>query len=174
MGWNQIVFGVALVVVLLALAVFYASRQILALRRLPAFDSDEVLFQRSLARRRLVSSGLMIVLAGLLAGALLFLEQPAQNLADQQDARELAGEDTRLAGKERDFARGYVLYWLGFLLVFMAIVVLAGTDLWAIRRYGRQQFQKLRADRRAMIERETARLREERERPDGLGDVSRN
>jgi hypothetical protein len=124
-----------------------------------------------MAYRRLVNSGLMVVLAGLLTGALLFLEQPAQDLADQQDAREKIGQKTRLEGAERDFAWTYTTYWLAFCLVFFVIVVLAGADLLAIRRYGRQQFQKLREDRRAMIERETARMREER---NGADDILRN
>lgn len=175
MSWHQIVFGVALVVVLLVLAVFYAWRQILLLRRVPNSGSDESRFQRSLAVRRLVNSGLMVVLALLLAGALVFLEQPAQDLADQQDARELAGKDTKLAGAEKEFARAYSIYWIAFLLVFLAVVVLAGADLVAIRRYAVEQFRKLREDRRAMIERETARLREERSnRHNGPPDVSLN
>src|SRR5437879_825710 len=71
-GWKQILSGVGLVAVLVALASYYAWRQLAVLRRVPAIDSEESRFQRGLARRRLVNSGLMAILAVLLAGALLF------------------------------------------------------------------------------------------------------
>src|SRR5262249_29647064 len=56
----------------------------------------------------------------------------------------------------------YTGYWIAALLVLLGVVGLAFWDLVAIRRYGRRQFQKLQADRRAMIERQAARLRGQR------------
>jgi hypothetical protein len=161
-----------LVVALLGLAGFYAWRQVELLRQGPATDDEEEdRFKRGLARRRLITSGLLALLGVLLAGALLFLENPAQKLADRQDAREAAGQDRQLTGSDAAFARAYSIYWIVFVLLLLVCVVLAGADFWAIRRYSMRQFQKLREERRAMIERETARLREQRRGPD---DVLRN
>ena len=44
----------------------------------------------------------------------------------------------------------------------MAVIFLAALDFWATRRYGLHQHRKIIADRRAMIEREVSRLRQER------------
>jgi hypothetical protein len=169
--WSQVLFGTVLVLILFGVAGFYARQQVAVLRRVPPTDSEESQFQRSTARRRLVTSFLMALLGMLLAWALLFLEEPAQYLADLQVARERAGQDTKLVGADRDFARIYGFFWIGFSVVLLGLVLLAGVDFGAIRRYGRRQLQKLREDRRAMIEHETTRLRERRH---GSDDVLRN
>ena len=158
MPWTQIVFGSCLVAVLLSLAGYYAWRQLRQLRQTAGSGeagSEEGIYLRRQAWRRLVCSGLMVVLALLLVGALLFLEAPAQALADRgPDAAEQSGE--------RAFVNFYSSYWLAFLLVLMALVVLAGVDFWAIRRYGLRQLRRLHADRRAMIARQWALLRQQR------------
>jgi hypothetical protein len=164
-GWTQIVFGIVLVVVLLFVAILYAVRQILSLRRLRQTEEmplDERAYLLGRARRRLVNSLLMFVLGIMLAVDLAYLEMPAQQLADQRAALEQEGEAPPLNPQERWFARLYGSFFVLFLLVLMVVVFLAAFDYWATRRYGLGQRRKLLADRRAMIEREVARLRQER------------
>jgi hypothetical protein len=48
------------------------------------------------------------------------------------------------------------------LLVLMIVVFMAALDYWATRRYGLRQHRKIIDDRRAMIEREISRLRQQR------------
>jgi hypothetical protein len=161
--WPQVVFGVLLVVGLLALAVVVGWWQVRALRRLrgnTTLPPDDLRYERGKAWRRLLSSVLTLVLAGLLAGALVYLEGPAQHLADERADAGETGEE--LPAELKPFARLYGYTWLVVLLVLMLWVVLAGVDLWATRRWGLRQQRKLQADRRAMIERQAARLRSER------------
>jgi hypothetical protein len=163
--WPQIIFGAVLVLVLLSTAVFYTVRQILALRRLRAAEEmplEERAYLQSRARRRLVTSLLMFLLGVMLAGALVYLEGPAHQLAQTQAAKREQGDKTPLDPEQRIFARYYTSFWILFLLVLMTIVFLAALDFWATRRYGLRQHRKLIADRRAMIEREASRLRQER------------
>jgi cytochrome bd-type quinol oxidase subunit 2 len=164
-GWSQIIFGAVLVQVLLVLAILYGVRQVLTLHRLRGADEMPVeernhLHQR--ARRRLLMSLLLLLLGLMLTAALVYLEVPAQRLADQREAQEQQGDFTPLDPDQRLFARLYGGFWLVFLLILMVVVLLAAVDLWSIRRYGLRQHRKLIADRRAMIEREVARLRQER------------
>jgi hypothetical protein len=164
-GWSQIVFGAVLVLVLLAVAGLYCVRQVRALRRLPQAEEmplDEARHQRRQAWRRLVTSVLLLVLAVMLTGALLFLEVPAQRLADERAAALGQAEPPPMTAEETHFARFYGSFWVLFLLVLLAIVLLAALDLWSTRRYGLRQHRKLQADRRAMIERELSRLRQGR------------
>jgi hypothetical protein len=164
-GWTQIVFGIALVVVLLFVAILYFVRQIVSLRRLRQTEEmplDERAYLLSRARRRLVNSILMFVLGIMLAVDLAYLEVPAQQLADQRTAQEQEGEAPPLDAEQRVFARLYGGFFVLFLLVLMVVIFLAAFDYWATRRYGLGQRRKLLADRRAMIEREVARLRQER------------
>jgi hypothetical protein len=183
---TQLVFGIALVVLLLGLGGFAGWRQLRLLREVGTADTEEARYLRGRARRRLVCSVLMVVLAGLLAGGLAFLEEPAQRLADEiageeaaearargelERARKLAGE---VAGEEagevegalkdpvkKAFARIYGYYYVGLLLVLLALVCVAGWDYVAVRRYGNEQFRRLQEERRAVINYQLARLRDQ-------------
>jgi hypothetical protein len=164
-GWSQIVFGAVLVVVLLFLAILYGVRQVVTLRRLRSAEeipAEERAYLHGRARRRVVMSVLLFLLGVMLVVALAYLEVPAQKLADERAAQEEQGESIPLTPEQRLFARWYGGFWLVFLLVLMAVVILAALDLWATRRFGVRQHRKIMADRRAMIERELSRLRQER------------
>jgi hypothetical protein len=164
-GWTQILFGAVLVLVLLSVAILYGVRQISALRRLPSAEEmplEERNYLRSRARRRLVTSLLMLLLGVMLAVDLRYLEVPAQQLADQRAELQQQGDSTPLSAEQRSFARFYGSFFVFFLLVLMVVVLLAALDYWATRRYGLHQHRKLVADRRTMIEREISRLRQER------------
>jgi hypothetical protein len=162
-GWPQIVFGVLLVAALLFLSLFYGAREVLVLRRLPraALPEEEWRYERGKARRRLVSCGLTLLLAVLFAVALAYLEAPAQALAEQREGLS-AADAPPFSDDQRHFLRLYGGYWIAVLLVLLVVVVLAALDLWATRRFGLRQHTKLQADRRAMIERQALRLREQR------------
>jgi hypothetical protein len=165
-----LVIGIALVVAVLALAVFYAWRQVKELRQPGAPGTTEGDYRRARVRRRLISSGLMLVLAGQLAGALIFLEDRAQQQTRRADARAEVrerGGEAQPTAEERDFARFYSAYWLATLLVLLVIVVLAFVDLWATRRFAVKAHRQLQAERRDMIDREIARLRQEKQERNG-------
>ncbi len=165
MGWTQIIYGVVLILVLLFVAVLYTVRQVAALRRLRAAEEmalEERAYLHGRAWRRLVTSLLLFLLGVMLAAALVYLEAPAQRLAEEQAAKEQQGDTTPLAPEQREFARFYAWFWIFFLLILMAVVFLAALDYWATRRYGIRQHRKIIDDRRAMIEREVSRLRQER------------
>jgi uncharacterized iron-regulated membrane protein len=163
-GWSQILFGALLVALLLGVAGFYAWRQVVLLRRLRGREgvpTEEDEFLRRQAWRRLINSGLMLVMAGLLAGLLVCFEGRAQELAEERDAFAV-GEAPRFTPEQEHFVHVYTGLWIALLLVLLAVLGMAAADLWATRGYARRQFRKLQADRRAMIERQVARLRTER------------
>ncbi len=165
MGWSQIIFGAVLVLVLLFVAVLYIVRQVLALRRLRATEEmalEERAYLYGRARRRLVTSLLLFLLGGMLLVDLVFLEVPAHQLADQREKMGQQGDSTPLNDEQRSFARVYGWFFVLFLLVLMIVVFLAALDFWATRQYGLRQHRKIIDDRRAMIEREVSRLRQER------------
>jgi hypothetical protein len=165
-GWTQILFGAVLVAVLLFVAIFYTVRQVIALRRLRAAEEmplEEHAYLHSRARRRLVTSLLMFLLGGMLVIDLLFLEVPAQQLADHQRERiQQVGDVPPLNEEQLSFARVYGWFFVLFLLLLMIVVFMAALDYWATRRYGLRQHRKIIDDRRAMIEREISRLRQQR------------
>jgi Tfp pilus assembly protein PilV len=160
MIWSEVLIGVVLAVGLLALALYYARRQLASLRKLrqeDALPDEERRYERRKAWRRLVSCGLMVIVAGLLFG-LQFYAAPAQEMANER-----AGVDVQdLTPQQKFFIRAYTGAWIALLLVLMVILALAAIDLWATRRYGLRQYRKLSEDRRAMIQRQVNRMRQER------------
>lgn len=165
MAWTQYLFGGLLVVALLLVASYYGTRQLRQLRLLrQAVDlpDDDRQYELRTARRRLVSSGLLLLLALLLAGVLLFLEGTAQDLADQREALHVAGQNPPFDPGQKHFLRWWGGSWIAILLTLLAVVFLAALDLFATRRYGLRQQRKLQAERRAMIERQVSRMRQER------------
>ena len=69
--------------------------------------------------------------------------------------------------EEKDFLHLWGGLWIAILLLLMAIIFLAAWDLWAIRLYSVREHRKIQADRRAMIERQAARMRRQRNGFDG-------
>jgi threonine/homoserine/homoserine lactone efflux protein len=164
LGPGVVVFGTLLVVLLLAVAGFYAWRQVLLLRRLRRREDlppEEDSFLRRQAWRRLINSGLMVVLAGLLAFSLVHLEGRVGKVARERE-RFTKENAPPLTEQEKDLLRAWGWLQVAILLVLLTILFLAAVDLFATRRYARRAFRKLQADRRAMIERQATRLREER------------
>ena len=161
MGWSQIVFGALLVVVLLLLAGYYGWRQFEALRRLRSqtLPGEEARHERSKAYRRLVSCGLLLFLGLLLAGTLLWLEPATQKIID--DAKGEAIPEYTVAQKQ--LLRIWGGAWVAILILLLIVVAFAAVDLWSTRSHAFRQIRKLQADRRAMIQRQTMRLREERD-----------
>jgi hypothetical protein len=161
---TQIVYAGVLITVLVAVAGFFAWRQVLTLRGLRGNENlppEDRRYARFQAWRRLVCCALMVVFAGLLGGS-FFLEADAQRMADEHEAARAQDENAEFNPQDKDKAGFYAGYWITALLVLLGMVTLAFFDLLAIRRYGRRHFQKLQADRRAMLQRQVSRLRQER------------
>jgi hypothetical protein len=163
-GWKVIISGGLVVASLLGVAGFYTWRQVVLLRRLgqrPDLGSEEHSFLRRQAWRRLINSGLMLILAGLFAFALVYLEGPVQQVADEREA--MPAENTPpLTPQQAHLVNLWLGLYIAILLVLLAVLFFAAVDLWSTRRYARKAYRKLQDDRRAMIERQVIRLRQER------------
>ena len=154
MDWSEIVFGSLLVAVLLLLSSYFGWRQWVVLRRLRAetLPSEESRYERRMAYRRLVSCGLTLLLGLLLASALSLFDPDFMKIPA-----------TELPSDQRLMLRVWGGSWVAILLLLLVVVGIAAVDLWSTRRHALQQFRKLQADRRAMIQRQSMRLREERD-----------
>ena len=164
MGTQQTVYGVVIVVVTAAVGAYYAWRQVQALRRLrgdPFLDDDERSFQRYQAWRRMAGAVLLLIFAGLFIGV-FYLEEPASILVQQGEEARAHGERPELDPAQKDFLRLYGGYVIVLLLLVLGFVLIAGYELFAIRRYSLRHMRRIQEERRAMIARETARLRRER------------
>jgi hypothetical protein len=155
-GTRELVFGVLIIVVTAGLGGYYAWRQWQTLRRLrgdPAMPDDERAFQRNQAWRRLAGAVLLLLIAGVFLGVLVF-EGPAGRLAQ--------GEQRQPTEPEKDIARLWIGSVIVLLLLVLALIGIAGYEIFAIRRYSVRQMRRIQDERREMIASETARLRRER------------
>ena len=153
-----------IIVVLLVMSVYYARHQVAALRRVresPELPDEEAHYQRRKAYRRLISCGLLLLLATLLTALLTVYELPTGELAEQR--KDFTAETAPpFTPEQKAMLRYWGWMWIALLLVLSAVLVLAAVDLLSTRRYALRQFRKLQADRREMIERQAKRMRRDR------------
>jgi hypothetical protein len=152
--WSEFAAGGALVVVLAALAGYYAWRQLQMLRRLRGphdLSDEEVQWRRGQAWRWLAGSAIMLAMAALLAWAVLVMGGRAQQIAKAGPAADTP--------ENHQFLRIYFGAWAAFLLLLVILIFLAAADIWSTRLFSLRQQRKILEDKRAMLEREVARLR---------------
>ncbi len=171
---TEIGFGALLVAILVGMAGFFVWCQWRTLLTLTSADlsSEDRRYSRIQAWRRTACSLLMLVLAALLVIWLFWYGGRMSDLIAQGNAHELEPErvsDLMTQGKANELEPeqrrllGESLTLVNLMLVvLLAIIILAGWDLLAIRRYGRRHLRQIQADRRAMIEDQIARVRSQR------------
>jgi hypothetical protein len=153
----ELIYAVVIVVVLLGLSGYFFWRQWLTLHNLPKLvelSPEEKRYRRSQAYRRITNSLFMVILAGLLISS--------YGLGQEKKARELATGIPQKDPEQQQFLTQYTTFWIVFALVLLCIIFLAFWDILAINRFARNQYRRLFAERREMIERQVAKLRRER------------
>ncbi len=154
-----------LVLVTVILAAVFARQQVLTLRHLPAktelLPEDRSYFYRQ-AWRRLVGCVLMVAVAGMMSVWYVNgYDAGMDAIGAARDAQKAKG-DLRLTPEQESAGRFFVYYVNTMLLLLLALLILAGSDLFAIRRFAARHSRAIRDDRRAMLESELAALRRER------------
>jgi hypothetical protein len=137
----ELISGIVLAVVLLALAAVFTWRQkrsLRALRELTSLSPEDHRYHRNQAWRRIAYAVLMVGCVALIIGWFFLEEQLNKSL-------EL-----------------FTLYWITVLLLVLAMILLAVFDFWAIARFGIRHHRQIQEDRRAMLESHAARLRSQR------------
>jgi hypothetical protein len=123
--------------------------------RTESLASDDRKYLRGVCQRRTINGVLLLVLAGMLAGAYLS--------GGQQELNRIAGlpiEDR--TAEDRDFTKSWAIYWIVFLVVLFAVIVLAVADYTATSLYARQQLRRIRDEQRTLLERDLAVYRQQK------------
>lgn len=121
---SQIIVGALLVLVL----GWFGGNTIL--RQIKAFTDGSNHFQLPMLVRlsRFYSGIIMLVLGGMLFWGLMFLEVPAQNLADLRDLADERGAEFKFTPEQRSFASTYAKFWLAFLALLFSMVCSSSLD----------------------------------------------
>jgi hypothetical protein len=141
--------------VLAAIAAVSLRYQVRNFRRLrtESLASDDRRYVRGVARRRTVNAVLLLVLAGMLAGAYLS--------GGQQELNRIAGLKLQDPPAERtpeddEFVKSWAIYWSVFLVLLFFVVAVAVADYTATSLYGRQELRRIRQEQRTLLERDLA------------------
>jgi hypothetical protein len=163
---SEFVIAVVIVTVLIGLAAFFGWQQWQAMRRLKQAGNlhpEDRRYQRMHAGRVFVCCVLMIMVAGMVGGWYVFgLEGNARELGQQAAVHQPDDPDHPLDANQQRSLTFFTFYWILAILLLLAMVYVAFMDLWAVRRFGLRQIRQLQADRRAMLERQIALMRTER------------
>jgi uncharacterized BrkB/YihY/UPF0761 family membrane protein len=122
-----------------------------------AFASDDREYLRSQARRRIVISGLLLVLACMLAWAYLSgLQQrfdAISELSEQVPPQEPTLED-------RQFVKYWTIYWIVSLGILFVMILGAIIDYVAVALYARSQFRRIAHEQQELLDRDLAMYRQ--------------
>src|SRR5262249_9531370 len=150
-GQLEFAFGLVVVVVLVALGLFFSVRQARTLRQLGRqrdIADEERAYFLAQARRRLVASVLMLVLAGVVIGWYYIAPEYQEIL---QQARERENKDAPPNPEQKEFLQRFATYWIAALGVLFLFVVLAIFDILATLKYGVRKHRQLRDQHRAEL-----------------------
>jgi hypothetical protein len=146
---------------LVAIAGVSLRYQVRNWRRLRAesLASDDRRYLRGLAQRRTINAVLLLILAGMLAGAYLS--------GGQQEFNRIAGlkfldPPAERTPEETEFVKWWAIYWSSFLILLFFTVVIAVADYTATSLYARQQLKRIRNEQRTLLERDLAVIRQQK------------
>jgi hypothetical protein len=155
--------ALALAGFLVLLGVGTLGWQVRGLRQLnsrPYVPSDERGYLTGRHRRR-VLVGVLLTVVGVMIGWAYV--SGMENRADALgEARPADAPKPPMTDAEKQFVRWWGGYWIVVLLLVMTIVGLAGADALATRRYWLAQYQELRDEHKAKLERDLALHRQKR------------
>ncbi|WP_020471255.1 hypothetical protein [Zavarzinella formosa] len=137
-------------------ALRFQFRNLARLKR-QAFASDDRAYLRAQCRRRILTSGLLLVLAMLLAGAYVSGGQQrfeAIGELSEQDPPATPTDD------DREFVKLWSIYWIVTLGVLFFVVLTAVVDYVAVAMYGRSQLRRIQAEQRELLDRDLAMYRQ--------------
>ena len=135
---SQILAGAAICTVLiwLGFASFKSHFNAVLFSTTPEPIQDFIPYQIRLCR--LIGGFFMILLALMLVFAMIYLEEPAQHLADLRDNSEESKTKLVYTAEQLNFATRYALFWISFLIVLLLLVSTSSIDAIFSWRYQKQ------------------------------------
>src|SRR5262245_17270522 len=140
MAANEITLTVVLALCLLGLAAYFIVQQFGTFKKLgidQAMSAEDRAYFRAQARRRVVCSILLIVLAGFLIGGIFVYSSFPEKAA---------GEEQKMTDEQRGEMWAGVLYVTAMLLVLLVVLALAAVDFLATARFGLRHQRQLREE----------------------------
>lgn len=135
---SQILAGAAICTVLIWLGFASFKSHFNAVLFLTSPDSILNFIPYQIRLCRLIGGFFMILLALMLVFAMIYLEEPAQHLADLRDNSEESKTKLVYTAEQLNFATRYALFWISFLMVLLLLVSTSSIDAIFSWRYQKQ------------------------------------
>lgn len=143
-------------------AIVFGFRQLRYLRSQGEPPTDDAVMLKKSAVRRLIVS-VFLIFAGVMIAATyltgLAAEMERIGVEREQIAAEARGP---LSDAEKQSVRSFTYLWIAALCCVGVAVLLIGYDMYHVRKHWTKSLERLRDDRRAMLDRQLSRLRAER------------
>lgn len=146
---SELIFGLMLVIGLLVAAGTFGWAQRAALSRADLLPDEERLYERRRAYRRLVGCALLAVMAILLVVQYLLWEWRVKLVVQP------------IPDEDKMAVRFWIGSWIALLLCLLVVVSLSAYEAFVVRYRTLKQYHALSEERRAMIQRQAERLRDE-------------
>ena len=157
--------GLILAAALVLVGLATAARQRKALRALadePFLADADRAYRRGQARRRALTSGLLVLIGGLIAIYYLSGMDARMDAIAARDKTDPDAEPDPRAESDRQFTKQVGFYWIGVMgLVFVA-ACLAVADFWATRKYWMARYKEMKADHETKLQRDLAVYRQQK------------
>ncbi len=128
MGTNQILAGSAICSVLIWLGISSIIRHFSYVFSKPESQTDINLITYPVHCCRFIGGTIMLVLALMLTLAMIYLEAPAQHLANLRNLSEETGKKLIYSSEQIQFATRYATFWASFLIVLLFLIAVSGLD----------------------------------------------
>jgi len=145
---SQILAGAAICTVLIWLGVASLKSHFKHVFFLVNLDTIETFIPYRIRLCRLIGGGFMILLAIMLGFAMVYLEEPAQHLADLRDNSEESKTKLVYTAEQLNFATRYALFWISFLIALLLLVATSSVDAifsWQYQKHLRNSVATLKA-----------------------------
>jgi len=125
---SQILAGAAICTVLIWLGFASFKSHFNSVLFLTTPDPTQNFIPYQIRLCRLIGGFFMILLALMLVFAMIYLEEPAQHLADLRDNSEESKTKLVYTTEQLNFATHYALFWISFLIVLLLLVSTSSID----------------------------------------------
>jgi UPF0716 family protein affecting phage T7 exclusion len=168
-----VVLGLTIAVLLVVFGVAAGLRQFRTLRRArdePYMPDEDRRYFRGQARRRLVASALLLVIASMIAGYYLSGMDARMDAIPERNKAGQAAPDDPQAEADKEFTRFVGVYWIVVIVLLGLVVGVAVIDFWATRKYWMARYKEMKEEYDTKLQRDLAVYRQQKlnERAKGL------
>ena len=156
----MVIAGLIFAVLLIVLGVASGMRQFRAMRRVreePFLPEADQRYFRWQGRRRMLVSGLLVVIGVMIA--FHYLSGMDTRFDELGAKRE---NDQALTDEDKAFARLLGIYWIVVILLVGVVLCVAVIDFWGTRVYWLARYREIKADHNTKLQRDLAVYRQQK------------